>query len=276
MQSVPQRLITKRGERALIPPQRTQWKGTVENMYAEAYLKAAEQALQRLRETQLSVIQQAAGLLADTIERGGAIFAFGATHSFAIGAELVYRTGGLMLINPIYPHGMDLSVRPMTMTSQLERLPNLGRVLFENSQARPGDALIIASTSGRNAVAIDMAIAAREHGVKTIAVTSLEYSRAVASRHPSGKRLMDVCDVVLDNCAPAGDAAVEIEGLREKTGPLSTVSGCAVVNALVAETIGILLARGLQPPVFLSANLDGGDEHNARLLAQYRDRIHYL
>lgn len=245
-------------------------------MYAEAYLDAAEQAFRRIRETQLTVLQEAAGLLADAIEHGGAIFAFGATHSFAIAAELVYRTGGLMLVNPIYPHGMDLSVRPVTMTSQLERLPGLGRVLLENSPARPGDALIIASTSGRNAVAIDMALAARERGVKTIAVTSVEYSRAVASRHPSGKRLPDVCDIVLDNCAPVGDAAISIEGLPEKTGPLSTVLGCAVVNALVAETIGLLIARGIEPPVFLSANLDGGDEHNARLLAQYHDRIHYL
>ncbi|MCX7599756.1 MAG: SIS domain-containing protein [Armatimonadetes bacterium] len=245
-------------------------------MHAAAYFDAVEQGLRRLRETQLPVLQEAARLLADTIERGGTIFAFGATHSFAIAAELVYRTGGLMLINPIYPHGMDLSVRPMTMTSQLERLPDLGRVLLENSPAQRGDALIIASTSGRNAVAIDMALAAKERDVKTIAVTSVEYSNAVASRHPSGKRLMEVCDIVLDNCAPAGDAAVAIAGLAEKTGPLSTVLGCAVVNALVAETIGLLIARGIEPPVFLSANLDGGDEHNARLLSQYRDRIHYL
>lgn len=245
-------------------------------MYAEAYLDAVEGALRRLRETQLLVLQQAATLLADTIQDGGAIFAFGATHSFAIAAELVYRTGGLMLVNPIYPHGMDLSVRPMTMTSQIERVPVLGQVLLENSPAQRGDALIIASTSGRNAVAIDMALAARERDIKTIAVTSVEYSRAVASRHPSGKRLMDVCDIVLDNCAPAGDAAVKVEGLQERTGPLSTVLGCAVVNALVAETIGLLIARGIEPPVFLSANLDGGDEHNARLLSQYHDKIHYL
>jgi uncharacterized phosphosugar-binding protein len=243
---------------------------------SDDYFDAAEAGLRKLRETQAPHIAAAAELLADTVASGHAIFAFGATHSFALVAEMVYRTGGLVLINPIYPHGMDLSVRPMTLTSQLERVPGLGRALLESSPAAGGDALVIASTSGRNAVAIDMAYAARERGVATVAITSVAYSLSVPSRHPSGARLMDLCDIVVDNCAPAGDAAVEIRGLAEKTGPLSTVLGCAAVNAIVCRTIEDLLARGVEPPVFLSANLEGGDEHNARMLEELRERIHYM
>ena len=245
-------------------------------MSAEAYFEAVEEALARLRETQAEGITAAADLLAETVAGGRTIFAFGATHSFALAAELVYRTGGLMLVNPIYPHGMDLSVRPLTLTSQVERLPGLGRLLLEHSPAQAGDALLLSSVSGRNAVVIDMALAARERGLRTVAVTSVEYSLSAASRHPSGKRLLEVCDLVLDNCAPRGDAAVSVPGLAQKTGPLSTVLGCALVNALMAETLARLAERGLEPPVFMSANLDGGDEYNARLLAQYADRIHYL
>ncbi len=240
------------------------------------YLDAVAQGLQRVRETQAPALAQAAETLTQVIVSGGRLFSFGASHSFMLTEELVYRTGGLMLINPIYPQGMNLFVRPLPLTSQLERLPGLGRILLENSPAQRGDALLIASTSGRNAAAIDMALAARERGLTTIAITSLEYARAVESRHPSGKKLHELCDHVIDNCAPLGDAAVEIPGFPQKTGPLSTVLGCALVNALVAQVIRNLVERGVTPPVFISANLPGGDEHNRRLLEQNRDRIFYL
>jgi len=245
-------------------------------MSASAYFDAAQAGLQKLREEQLPAIERAAELMADAIAQGQAVFAFGATHSFILPMELCYRTGGLMLINPIYPHGMDLSVRPMTMTSQIERVPGYGRLLLENSPAQSGDVLLLASTSGRNAIVIDMAMAAREQQMKVIGVTSVEYSTSVPSRHPSGKRMLDFCDVVIDNCAPLGDAAVRIEGLEQKTGPLSSVLGCVVVNAIAAEVIALLMARGIEPPVYISANMPGGDEHNARLLAEYADRIHYM
>ena len=245
-------------------------------MSAQAYFNAASAGLAKLEAEQLPNIETAAELLTETIGAGRAIFAFGATHSFILPMELCYRTGGLMLVNAIYPHGMDLTVRPMSMTSQVERVPGYGRVLLENSPAARGDALIVASTSGRNAVCIDMAMAARERGVRTIGVTSLAYSIAVPSRHPDGKKLLDVCDIVIDNCAPLGDAAVEIPGVPQKTGPLSTVLGVIVVNSLVAQTIANLVERGIEPPIYISANMPGGDEHNARLLAENAKRIHYM
>jgi uncharacterized phosphosugar-binding protein len=117
---------------------------------------------------------------------------------------------------------------------------------------------------------------AREKGIQTIAITSLATSDAVTSRHPSGKKLAELADVVIDNGAPYGDAAVEIPGCRQKVGPLSSVTGCALANALVVETVHLLVQRGMIPPVFMSANLDGGDAFNADQLRVYRDRIHYL
>jgi len=245
-------------------------------MSARTYLETASQTLVHLAETEQPQIAAAANLLADTIVAGGSLFAFGASHSFLVAAELVYRTGGLMLFNPIYPHGMNLGVRPLTMTSRLERVPGLGRELFNASPAKAGDVLLVASTSGRNAVVIDLALAARERGVKLIGITARAYSDGVASRHPSGQKLADLCDLVLDNGAPYGDAAVAVAGFRQKIGPLSSVTGCALANALVAETVAVLVARGVTPPVFMSANLDGGDEFNARLLEENKDRIHYL
>jgi len=180
-------------------------KGEVTAKAAGRYIRAAAEALAKLEESQAEALAQAAAMIADAIAAGNSIFSFGASHSFMLTEELVYRTGGLMLINPIYPHGMNLLVRPMTLTSQLERLEGLGETLLRNSPAQVGDVLLIASTSGRNAVALDMALAARDTGLKTIGITALEYSQGVTSRHSSGKRLFELVDLVIDNCAPKGD-----------------------------------------------------------------------
>lgn len=245
-------------------------------MKGESYFDAAIAALTQVRATQSAPIKQAAQLMADAIVAGQSLFSFGASHSFITTEELVYRTGGLMLINPIYPHGMNLFVRPLTATSATERVVGLGTQILESSPAKPGDVLLLTSTSGRNAVIIDMALTARKKGIKVIGLTALAYTAGVSSRHPSGKKLAELCDVVIDNGVPYGDAAVAIEGLEQKVGPLSTVTGCAIVNELVVSVVRNLTERGVEPPVFVSANVDGGDERNARLLAENRHRIHYM
>ncbi|MGI5868273.1 MAG: sugar isomerase domain-containing protein [Kiritimatiellia bacterium] len=245
-------------------------------MPAKTYFDQVRAALDAVEQTQAAAIRAAAERMIDAVVRGRALYAFGATHSFIIAQEMVYRTGGLMLVNPIYPHGMDFSVRPLPATSQMERTPGLGATLLDLSPAVSGDVLLIASTSGRNAVVIDMALRARDKGIAVVGITALAYTRAVASRHPSGKKLVDLCDVVIDNGAPYGDAAVEVPGFAQKVAPLSSVTGCAIANALVAEVVEGLVARGHVPPVFMSANLDGGDAFNRRLLAENRERIHYL
>ncbi len=245
-------------------------------MSAQAYFDVAEAGLKRLRETQLAAIEQAAECLVETIVAGHSIFAFGASHSFILPMEMIYRTGGLMLVNPIYPHGMDLSVRPVTLTSRIERVEGVGRELLEASPATADDVLILVSASGRNPIVIDMAQAARERGLTVIGIVALEYATQSTSRHSSGKLLPELCDLVIDECAPYGDSAVTIPGFPQKTGPLSSVLGCTIVNALTCEVVARMVDRGETPPVFVSANLPGGDEQNARLLAANRDRIHYL
>jgi len=240
------------------------------------YLAEVSATVEKLRATQSDNIRQAAAMVTDAIADGRRVFSFGASHSFMMSEEMVYRTGGLMLINPIYPQGMNLGVRPLPMTSALERLEGFGQILLQHSAAQEGDVLILTSTSGRNAVVLDMAVAAKEAGIRTIGITAMEYSQGVVSRHSTGKKLYELVDLVIDNCSPKGDAAVEFEGFPQKSGPLSTVLGCVIVNAMVCQVIQNLLDRGITPPVFISANLDGGDEHNARLLEENKDRIFYM
>lgn len=245
-------------------------------MSAEAYLAAARQTIDRIATHQLDQVRAAATLFTDTIAAGRSIFSFGASHAFMATEELVYRAGGLMLVNPIYPQGMNLSVRPLTLTSQLERVVGLGTELLANSPATADDLLLLTSNSGRNPVTIDMALLARERGIKTIAITALAYRDQATSRHPCGKNLPDLCDLVIDNCVPYGDAAVDVPGFPQKVAPLSSIGSIAIVNAIVAETVAQLVARGIEPAVFMSANIDGGGAYNDRLLEANKDRIHYL
>ncbi len=241
------------------------------------YLDTAIALLTRIRDEELGPLEQAAKMMADAIEQGHCLFAFGCTHSSLPIQDLVYRAGGLMLINPIFGPGITaLDIKPTTISSAMEQMQGYARVILDNSRIKAGDVLILVSVSGRNSVPVEMAQLAHERGIKVIGVTSREYSDAVTSRHPSGKKMHDFADIVLDNKAPKGDAVLESKAVPEKFTPVSGVTSNALLHALVAATIEYLVDRGIVPPIFLAANVDGGAEHNARLLAQYRDRIFFI
>jgi uncharacterized phosphosugar-binding protein len=244
---------------------------------AKAYIDGVIQLLQRITEEEMPALRDAAKIMAEAIAQGKRIFAFGCTHSSLPIQDLVYRAGGLMLINPLFGPGIaSLDVRPATMSSAIERLQGYAQALLDNNPIGAGDVLILVSVSGRNAVPVEMAQLARERGIKVIGVTSRVYTDAFASRHPSGKKMYEFADVVLDNKVDQGDAMLRAEGVPQKFCPASGVTSTALLQALVAATVEELLARGITPPIFLAANVDGGAEYNARLLAQYKDRILYL
>jgi uncharacterized phosphosugar-binding protein len=241
------------------------------------YLSKVIALLQQLLDQEGPAIHQAAALIAEAVESGHNIFAFGCTHSSLPIQDLVYRAGGFMLVNPIFGPGITaLDVKPTTISSAMEQMEGYARVILDNSPIKAGDVLILVSVSGRNAVPVEMAMLARERGIKVIGVTSREYTEAVASRHPSGKKMHDFADLILDNKAPKGDAVLEDPGVPQRFNPVSGVTSTALLQALVAAVIEELLERGITPPVFLAANVDGGKEYNARLMQQYRERIFYV
>jgi len=245
-------------------------------MSAENYINIVKDCITNVWETQKDVISQSSKIIAEAIKNKKNVFVFGCSHAGIIAEEVFYRTGGLAIINPIFFPGFMLNTRPITMTSQLERLPGLGKIIIDQNHVGEGDVLIIHSVSGRNTVPVEMALEAKSKGVHTIAITSLDYSKSVSSRHPSGLHLYEACDLVIDNCGEVGDAAVTIDGLPEKIGPTSTAVGATIINAVVIEAVEKLIADGVVPPVFLSANLNGGDEHNAKIFAEYKDNIFYM
>jgi uncharacterized phosphosugar-binding protein len=244
---------------------------------AMEYLEAVGGLLARIRDEEQESIEQAAQLLADAVVEGRRIFAFGCTHSALPVQDVVYRAGGLMLINPILGPGItSLDTRPTTLTSAMEKLEGYADALLDATPIEPGDVLIVVSVSGRNAVPIEMAESAKQRGLHVIALTSMAYSSAVSSRHASGKKVYDFADVVLDNKVDVGDAVLEHEGVPQRFTPASGVTSTALLHAVVSAAIERVVSAGVEPPVFLAANVDGGAEYNARLTAQHGDRIFFL
>lgn len=221
-------------------------------------------------------MERAAQALADACEEKRSIFAFGCSHAGLLALELFYRTGGLTTVNPVRIPGLMTDVTPITMSSEIERLDGYGRVIFNSLPAKPGDVILIHSVSGRNAVSIDMAQAAREKGLLVIVLTNMNTSAKVASRHSEGKKLYDFADILLDNHGDYGDAAVLLDGFPQKVAPSSTVVGGVMLNAIVARTCEILIGRGIDPPVFMSSNIDGGDDYNKKVIAERSDNIFYM
>jgi uncharacterized phosphosugar-binding protein len=244
---------------------------------AQRYLREVAELLERISTEEADGMAEAARMMAAAIADGRRIFAFGCSHSSLPVQDLVYRAGGLALINPIFGPGIgSMETRPATLSTAIERLDGYAEALLDAHPIQAGDVLIIVSVAGRNPVPVEMALRARERGIRTIAVTSRRYTEGVTSRHSSGRRVADLCEIVLDNKVELGDALLEAEGVDHRFCPSSGVTSTALLHALVAATVEELLRMGIEPPILVAANVDGGAEHNARLFAEHRDRIFYL
>ncbi|MEV0964081.1 MULTISPECIES: SIS domain-containing protein [unclassified Streptomyces] len=246
------------------------------NEPAGRFLDAAIRLLERVRDEEAANIAAAGAAIADTVAAGGRLFAFGAGHSSLAAQDVVYRAGGLAVMNLLaVPGAVGVDVMPATLGSALERVDGLAGAVLDSSPARSGDVLIVVSLSGRNALPVEMALNARALGLKVIGVTSVAYATGTTSRHASGTYLRDHCDIVLDSKIAVGDAELTAEGVEAPFAPASTVVTSALMQAAVAAAVGELAARGVEPPLLRSGNVDGGHEWNGRIMTEYADRIFY-
>ncbi|MEU6243039.1 SIS domain-containing protein [Streptomyces sp. NPDC047024] len=243
---------------------------------ADLFFDAAAELLRRVREEEGGAIAEAGVLLADTVADGGRLFAFGAGHSSLAAQDVVYRAGGLALMNLLaVPGVVGVDVTPATLGSALERVDGLASAVLDSSPARAGDALVIISLSGRNSLPVEMARGARERGLRVIGVTSVAYATETASRHASGTFLKDHCDVVLDSKIAVGDAELSLDSVPAPFAPASTVVTSALMQAVMATAAAELADRGIEPPLLRSGNVDGGHDWNTRIMEKYGDRIFY-
>lgn len=240
-------------------------------MYSFEYMNKVDELLHQVDETQKDKIKELAVKFAENIKTNHIIHVFGTGHSHMIGIELFCRAGGLGNVNAILDPDA-LTNFGARRSGAMEKVPGLADVIFDQYKFSKGDIMIIISNSGRNAVPVEMAMRAKKEGVYTIALTNLHQSQNTTSRHPSGKRLFELVDCVLDNCVPDGDGLMTVGGVL--TGPGSTISSIFILDTIVNEALQILAKEGCELPVFASQNVDGFN--NDGIYAKYEDRVKHF
>lgn len=220
-------------------------------------------------------IQQAARYCAESLKKGRVIHVFGCGHSQMFAMEVFYRAGGLVPVNAILiPH---LALFPQAKLSTLqERVEGFSQGVLAGQNTDPADTMIIVSISGRNAGVVDMALAAKEKGMKVIGLVSKLFAESTTSRHSSGKNLRDVVDLVIDIKCVSGDAVLEMDEMQDKFCGTSTVLGMAVMEAMMGQTVEFCVQDGFIPPVYVSSNLDRGDKINVEHISNYSKLIFCL
>ncbi|MEV7726543.1 SIS domain-containing protein [Streptomyces sp. NPDC101733] len=247
-----------------------------ESKLAGQFFDAAIGLLERVRDEESDRIVEAGTAIAAAVASGNRLFAFGAGHSSLPAQDVVYRAGGLAVMNFLaVPGTVGIDVMPATLGSALERVDGLAGAVLDSSPASDGDVLVIISLSGRNALPVEMAMNARAIGLTVIGVTSVAYATETKSRHVSGTYLKDHCDIVLDSKIAVGDAELTHEAIDAPFAPASTVVTSAIMQAVMAVAAGELASRGLEPPLLRSGNVDGGHEWNGRVMQEYGDRIFF-
>lgn len=228
--------------------------------FVENYLANVINMLQAIERDSQPAIHEAAEAVATAIQKGGMFILFGSGHSALVAKDAAYRAGGLapaMAIDDI-------------ADGDAERLEGLAKFIIGRYDPRPESVLAIISNSGINPVPIEMAMLGKAAGLTVIAITSLSHSHSAASRHSSGKKLFELADIVIDTHGVPGDASIELPGSSYKTGATSTIAGSTILQAITVQTAALLNERGIEPPLWVSANVEGGSEHNAALLERYR------
>jgi uncharacterized phosphosugar-binding protein len=257
-------------------------------MSAARFLLEIQRLITRVEETQLEAIREAACWFADAMAQERLVHLFGTGHSALPVMECFPRIGSFVGWHPMLELPMSYNAHVvgdmgMRQNSFLERVPGYAEVILSNYEFDPRDVMLLFSHSGINNLIVEMALGAKKRGLRVVAVTSLEHSRAQKPSHASGLRLFEVADLVIDNCAPNGDALVEIEGLESKVGSASTITAMVIVDALVCETAAELMRRGVRLLVYPSHNIKAGAalervvvEQEERVLREFRRRTRML
>lgn len=234
-------------------------------MSYQRFMNTLDKIVREIMDTQEENIKKAAELVSESIMSGGILQAFGSGHSHGAAMEICGRAGGLIPAKTMEEpaHG------------DYETIEGVGKKYMEKSDVRAGDIVVIISNSGRNPLPIEIAQFVQEKGAKVIVVTSLAVSKELTSRHSSGKMLYEFADVVLDNCGVYGDAAVQLEGMPVKICGTSSITSSIILDCIMCEAVEQMVAKGYQPPVYTSLNVDGGVEANRNFVEQYAQRIYH-
>ncbi len=236
-------------------------------MTADLFLGKAIELLAKIRATQAGNIKQAAQVMADSIATGRAVHLFGSGHAVMPVLDMFPRYGSYVGFHPI----MDARLQWQNVTGSggaqeliwLERQEGYMEVVMRSHHLDPRDTMLLYSHGGMNAASIDLALIAKNKGLKVVAVTCGANAKINKTKHSGGKALVDLADIVIDNCAPPEDAVISIPGLKGNVAATSTVTSVAITQALLAEVTTLLAERGKLPKrIFVSPNVADVPRHN--------------
>lgn len=234
------------------------------------------QVIDTLEIKEMKNIKKAAEICAESMMNDGVTHVFGSGHSIGFGLEVRDRAGSLVPYHQI--DTSDFVIKGKVTLEDFkdpdnifERRPGISSKMYDLYNIKPQDSFIIISNSGINGVVIDMAIKAKEEGHKVIVVTSWQHTSAEDSRHPSGKKLYELGDVVIDNCGPQGDALIETADV-EKVCSISSITGAFIAQSITTEICRIYQEKGLEAPVLWGKDIEGYAAHNDALLKKYDGR----
>jgi len=244
------------------------------------YLDATVALMRKVEAEQRENIEKAADLLVGAIAADRLIHVYGGGgHTTLVMGEMFFRAGGLANINPLMETGLSVFNQALKYL-ELERCVNYGRSIVKYYRLEPDDVLVIFHNIGINPATIDAALEAKEQGVKIIAVSSSRWQEQMPPdhfiRHPSKKNLFDLADVCIDDYNEVGDCVVRVPGFDTPIAPNSNLIDFFIAHRLEIETVKRCVARGIEPPVWRSANAPGGDEFNAQYVAKYSPRVKCL
>ncbi len=250
-------------------------------MLAKQWLAEARAVMARIEDTQMENIQKAAEVMADSIECGRWVHTFGCGHATIPVEEMYPRIGGFVGFHPMVELPLTFFTR---ITGEmgvhqfvfLERVEGYGVEIMKGYNFDPRDTMWIFSHTGINNVNIDVALEAKKRGMKVIAYGSAAAAKGKKSRHSSTKTIFDIADIVVDSCAPAGDATVPVKNHQDKLGPVSTMAFVTAVWMTVTTVGEILADRGFKMHIHPSHNVPGDTTAKERLeeaLATYKARI---
>jgi uncharacterized phosphosugar-binding protein len=238
-------------------------------MLGRRFYDESSAILARIASDQMPRIERAAAMVADSVTAGGMLHIFGSGHSHLIAEEIFRRAGGLCCVNAILDPALGGHLRTSTM---LERLEGYVPIMLAPYDLRRGEVIVIISNSGINAAPVEAAMVAKDRGLRVVAITSMAHSQSVASRHSTGRKLHEMADVVVDNCGVPGDALLDVDGVPSRICATSTLAGTLIIQCLVAEVVEALRARGVTPPVLVSANVPR-DEPGVEPCRDYEHRV---
>lgn len=241
--------------------------------YEFSYMNEISKLQEKVYETNKDNLHKLAQMIAENMMNDHLIYVFGTGHSSLLGLELFSRAGGLANIVPMADPD-TLTVYGSRRSGSMEQISGLADVIYDQYDIHPGDMIIINSNSGRNPVPVQMALRAKKDGLFVVAITSLNESKNVKSKDASGKRLFEVADMVIDNCAPFNDTCVKVND--NLTGPTSSVLTFFMIHSAASEAIEIMNEKGFKPYIFQSQNIDGGAEENIRSYMKYYTRVKTL